>query len=232
MSMRLPPLCQQLLFFVLFSGMLPCILGVRPQTVGGQSVELEQEGKMLYAVFQFFSGIVTAPTNETTPQSSLGVGPIAATGGGNSKKPKALPLGGSNCTSSDNNLFESGFASLLNGLHCRLSNHGCGLFGHCEACDAGTSQQVACRTTVPRHVMLVLLTVATSIVLLLCLCPVAASSKYSGDARKLGISRKELEARIASATRLNKEQSCAILDRFCGKEAMNVAQEEQQHGRS
>mmetsp|Transcript_76365 Transcript_76365/g.151032 ORF Transcript_76365/g.151032 Transcript_76365/m.151032 type:complete len:230 (-) Transcript_76365:45-734(-) len=229
--MRLLRWCQQLLLPMLFWGLFPCTLGVRPQTARVQA-ELEQEGKLLYAVFQFFSGIVTAPTNESAPQLPVGVGPAAALSVESSKKPKALPLGGSGCTWRSSHALDSWFASVLNGFHCRLGNHACGWFGHCEACDNGTPQQVDCRMVVRHQVMLVLLMVATSFVLLVCFCPLAASSKYSGDARKLGISRKELEARIASATKLNKEQCSAILDRFCGKEAMNVAQEEQQHGRS
>lgn len=38
----------------------------------------------------------------------------------------------------------------------------------------------------------------------------------TGDARKLGLSRRELEERISAATKLSNEQRQAVLDRFCG----------------
>lgn len=53
---------------------------------------------------------------------------------------------------------------------------------------------------------------------------------YSGDARRLGMKREELEARIQAATKLGAEQRCAILDRFCGSEASMLAKDEVQSG--
>uniref|UniRef100_A0A6T0VUU4 Peptidylprolyl isomerase n=1 Tax=Alexandrium monilatum TaxID=311494 RepID=A0A6T0VUU4_9DINO len=59
---------------------------------------------------------------------------------------------------------------------------------------------------------------------------VLEGESFSGDARRLGMRRAELEARIKAATKLGAEQRCAILDRFCGSEASMLAKDEVQAG--
>mmetsp|Transcript_37321 Transcript_37321/g.79278 ORF Transcript_37321/g.79278 Transcript_37321/m.79278 type:complete len:363 (+) Transcript_37321:81-1169(+) len=79
--------------------------------------------------------------------------------------------------------------------------------------------------------LLVSLLVAAGLSLAICFKMTSGStSQCVGDARKLGLKRMDLEARIKAATGLDAEQRRAILDRFCGADAAVVAKENLQSG--
>mmetsp|Transcript_102907 Transcript_102907/g.332012 ORF Transcript_102907/g.332012 Transcript_102907/m.332012 type:complete len:298 (+) Transcript_102907:62-955(+) len=128
------------------------------------------------------------------------------------------------------------------GLGCRLGCR-CGMLQRCHAKaysgpgnrGSGPTDVGVCRLVVPAPLLVGL---AIAIIAFLAthalprLYRNCQAQDYSGDARKLGMQRAELEARISAATKLSAEQRCAILDRFCGSEAAAVAEEEVASGAS
>jgi len=87
----------------------------------------------------------------------------------------------------------------------------------------------ACRFSIPLYVIVGLAMLVVPFLLARTLAPVVQKfwgDKYSGDARRLGMNRTELEARIKAATKLGADQRCALLDHFCGSEASLLARAE------
>mmetsp|Transcript_129725 Transcript_129725/g.361342 ORF Transcript_129725/g.361342 Transcript_129725/m.361342 type:complete len:266 (+) Transcript_129725:102-899(+) len=93
----------------------------------------------------------------------------------------------------------------------------------------GTLDVGTCSLSIPAPLLIMVALAALAMLLgygVSRLCHRLGERRFSGDARRLGMQRAELEARIWAATKLGAEQRCAILDHFCGSEAAVLAKAE------